>query len=334
MKRPQTTRALLLIASVATLFVLLPAAQPAAAAGATFTDRQRDVTVYSWQADRMYHNQEWDWADIAHIDVTTTTDKVQVSARIVDLQPGYWSAAQIAFEVNGDSSEDFSLTWLPDGQWGLNKKNGYNDVGTPIGCGGVSVGASYSTKRLTAVVPRSCLANTASVAISFSVYDTWSSTGGTCCQSWVLDSYPDALGQYSGRVQYEGTAAPAPAPAYDANGPTGTIYRLYRAYFLREPDKAGYDYWYGVYRNGYPLDKISNDFARSAEFQQRYGSVDNRRFLELVYQNVLGRAPDQGGYDYWLGHMDRGMLRGFVMIYFSDSEEFRAKTAAGRPPGY
>jgi subtilisin family serine protease len=131
-----------------------------------------------------------------------------------------------------------------------------------------------------------------------------------------------------------GDIAAAATKSYDPNGPAGTIYRLYRAYFLREPDSGGFDYWLATYASGYPLDKISNDFARSKEFQARYGSLDNRGFLDLVYRNVLGRAPDQGGYDYWLGQMNRGMLRGFVMIYFSDSQEFRSKTAAGRPPGY
>lgn len=130
-------------------------------------------------------------------------------------------------------------------------------------------------------------------------------------------------------------SAPAAAAAtYDSNGPEGTVYRLYRAYFLREPDRGGFDYWVNAYRSGYPLNKISNDFARSEEFRGRYGSLDNRQFLDRVYANVLGRQPDQGGYSYWLDQMNRGMLRGYVMIYFSDSAEFRSKTAGGVPPGY
>lgn len=128
--------------------------------------------------------------------------------------------------------------------------------------------------------------------------------------------------------------AAAAEPVYDPTGPDGTIYRLYRAYFLREPDSGGFNYWYGVYRQGYPLRAISNDFARSDEFQSRYGNVDNRQFLDRVYRNVLGRTPDQAGYDYWVGQMNRGMLRGYVMIYFSDSVEFRNKTRDGVPPGY
>lgn len=124
------------------------------------------------------------------------------------------------------------------------------------------------------------------------------------------------------------------ARAYDADSATGTIYRLYRAYFRREPDAGGFEHWNAAFASGYPLDKISNDFARSQEFRDTYGALDNRHFLDLIYRNVLGRAPEPDGYAYWLAHLDRGLLRGLVMIYFSDSEEFRAKTAGGRPPGY
>lgn len=123
-------------------------------------------------------------------------------------------------------------------------------------------------------------------------------------------------------------------PTFDPNGPDGTIYRLYRAYFLRDPDAGGFEYWMQAYIGGYSLGAISNDFARSAEFQRRYGALDDRAFLDRVYANVLGRAPDSGGYAYWLDQMRRGMLRGFVMIYFSDSAEFRTKTSQGAPPGY
>lgn len=121
---------------------------------------------------------------------------------------------------------------------------------------------------------------------------------------------------------------------YDPNAGSGTIYRLYRAYFLRDPERSGYDYWLGTFFQGYPLPSISNDFARSLEFATRYGSVSNGEFLTRVYSNVLGRGVDSGGYAYWMDKMNRGMSRGMVMIYFSDSAEFRQKTAAGRPPGY
>lgn len=124
----------------------------------------------------------------------------------------------------------------------------------------------------------------------------------------------------------------APVAEFNADGPDGTVYRLYRAYFLRDPDASGFSYWLGVYRAGYPLDAISGDFARSAEFVATYGALSNRQFLDRVYRNVMERQPDQSGYDYWLREMSAGMSRGQVMIAFSDSKEFRAKTATTVPP--
>lgn len=131
-----------------------------------------------------------------------------------------------------------------------------------------------------------------------------------------------------------GSVAQAAEPVYDPNGPEGTVYRLYRAYFLREPDADGFGYWLTQFNNGYPLTSISDDFSRSREFQSDYGDVSDRDFVTLVYNNVLERDPDQDGYDYWVGQMEAGMPRGNVMINFSDSAEFRSKTADGVPPGY
>lgn len=49
---------------------------------------------------------------------------------------------------------------------------------------------------------------------------------------------------------------------------------------------------------------------------------------------MLGRNPDPDGYAYWHDQMNRGMLRGYVMIYFFDSNEFRSKTAKNVRPGH
>ena len=63
------------------------------------------------------------------------------------------------------------------------------------------------------------------------------------------------------------------------------------------------------------------------EFQRRYGALGNGEFVNLIYQNILGRAPDQGGYNFWKEKLDWGqMTRGQVMIGFSESEEYRQKS--------
>jgi Domain of unknown function (DUF4214)/Peptidase family M23 len=105
------------------------------------------------------------------------------------------------------------------------------------------------------------------------------------------------------------------------------VARLYRAFFGRTPDSAGLDYWVAEYTRGVSLGTIAQVFADSPEFGSTYGSLDNGAFVDLVYGNVLGRAPDAGGRAYWVGHLDQGMARGSMMVQFSESPEYKALTA-------
>ena len=101
----------------------------------------------------------------------------------------------------------------------------------------------------------------------------------------------------------------------------GRVYRLYLAYFRRWPDQGGLDYWLGRFRAGTSLTEISENFARSPEFDRTYGDLDDRAFIALVYENVLGRQPDQGGYDFWTAQIESGLTRGGLMTAFSESLE-------------
>ncbi len=101
------------------------------------------------------------------------------------------------------------------------------------------------------------------------------------------------------------------------------VARLYTAYFGRYPDASGWSYWNARHRAGVGLSAMSSSFADSAEFRTVYGNaVSNQAFVELVYRNVLNRPSDTEGIAYWLGQMRRGMSRGDLMIYFSESSEF------------
>jgi glucose/arabinose dehydrogenase len=103
--------------------------------------------------------------------------------------------------------------------------------------------------------------------------------------------------------------------------------RLYLAYFLRGPDAEGLRYWVSQLRAGQPLAAASNFFAASAEFQGRYGALSDTGFVDLVYQNVLGRAGDPAGRSFWISQLGAGMTRGELMLGFSESGEFRASVA-------
>ncbi len=111
-----------------------------------------------------------------------------------------------------------------------------------------------------------------------------------------------------------------------------STWRLYQAYFLRQPDQSGFDYWMSVRSGGLGLEAISDYFSRSQEFELTYGNTTNADFLGLVYENVLCRTPDQRGFGYWLSLLDEGKLtRGEAMIQFSESAEYLARTSTEHP---
>ncbi len=112
---------------------------------------------------------------------------------------------------------------------------------------------------------------------------------------------------------------------------TGQVCRLYQAYFLRLPDADGIDHWRRALAAGLPVAAVSDGFAGSSEFLARYGALDDRGFVSLVYRNVLGREADPGGLDHWTRQLAAGASRGTVMTGFSESAEFVGRTGTLAP---
>jgi subtilisin family serine protease len=111
-------------------------------------------------------------------------------------------------------------------------------------------------------------------------------------------------------------------------GRISTLARLYFATYLRTPDFSGLDYWMRQRVAGQDLNWIAGFFTQSPEFTSRYGNVGDLQYVDLVYRNVLGRSPDQAGYDYWIGQLQsRQIDRGRMLLLFSDSPEYRNNTA-------
>lgn len=107
----------------------------------------------------------------------------------------------------------------------------------------------------------------------------------------------------------------------------GGVTRLYRAIFLRDPDSPGLAFWTSQVNRGVSLSRVANSMARSREFTERYGALDNGEFVDLVYQNVLHRAPDDSGRSFWLDQLDSGArTRGEMMVGFSESGEHKTAT--------
>ncbi|PXX41480.1 DUF4214 domain-containing protein [Undibacterium pigrum] len=124
------------------------------------------------------------------------------------------------------------------------------------------------------------------------------------------------------RVQFADAAM-----AFDINGAAGQAYRLYQAAFAHQPDKAGLGYWIKSLDYGVSLNTVASSFIQSAEFQKLYGSnLDTTSFINQLYQNVLHRAPDQAGLDYWSNQLSKGIVtQGVALASFCESAENQAQ---------
>jgi Ca2+-binding RTX toxin-like protein len=111
----------------------------------------------------------------------------------------------------------------------------------------------------------------------------------------------------------------------DLRGHSGQIYRMYESAFNRFPDAAGFEGWLEGRANGVSLTDMASGFISSAEFTRTYGniaSLSDNQYVTLLYQNVLARAPDKAGLDFWAHELAAGArTRSQLLVDFSDSAE-------------
>ncbi len=115
--------------------------------------------------------------------------------------------------------------------------------------------------------------------------------------------------------------------ALDINGTAGQAYRLYQAAFGRKPDLEGLGYWIKDMDKGSSLTTVAAGFFQSAEFQKLYGAnPSTTTLITNFYQNVLHRAPDQAGFDYWNNQLSKGQITAAgALASFCESTENQAQ---------
>ena len=114
----------------------------------------------------------------------------------------------------------------------------------------------------------------------------------------------------------------------DVSDATGArIFRVFQATLDRAPDSTGYNNWSGQLASGETnLLEVIEGFVNSAEFQETYGALGNAAFVNLLYQNVLGREADATGLNTWVAQLETGTSRAVVVRGFSESAEFKTNT--------
>lgn len=111
-------------------------------------------------------------------------------------------------------------------------------------------------------------------------------------------------------------------------GHGGDIYRLYQAAFDREPDTQGIGFWIAQMDNGMSIEIIATGFMNSDEFRSDYGlAPSNVALVTKMYENVLHRAPDQEGLNWYVGLLDKqAVSAAAVLVDISQSDENFATT--------
>lgn len=119
----------------------------------------------------------------------------------------------------------------------------------------------------------------------------------------------------------------------DSANSAGGIYRTYKAAFDRTPDGNGLGYWISRADEGLSAVAIAEGFVWSDEFQSVYNVTTSDNYLtgnninqvvDSFYRNVLDRAPDQGGLNYYVDTItNQEKTVGQVLAEIADSSENR-----------
>lgn len=101
---------------------------------------------------------------------------------------------------------------------------------------------------------------------------------------------------------------------------------LYHAAFGRAPDLGGLSFWA---LGEVSVETAAAEFLKSAEWQAAGGGdLSDAAFIETLYQNVFGRAPDSGGQAFWTAQLagsagGAAMSRAEVLVAVSQSDEHK-----------
>lgn len=171
----------------------------------------------------------------------------------------------------------------------------------------------------------------AGAAIDVGAFETASNGGAsTPTQLYVTAVYENVLGRppdsfgltYWSTQLDQGTARGAVAAQLTHSAEYyGTIITpAYTLFLGRSPDTTGLAFWVGQMQSGLTDEQLEAGFIGSPEYYQHSGGTD-RLWVDAMYVNLLGHAPDPTGESFWVQQLGAGASRTGVAYGFAASQE-------------
>lgn len=140
---------------------------------------------------------------------------------------------------------------------------------------------------------------------------------------------PGTLGAGTGGTSQTVTPQP-PTTTTGAGGSTqiaAFVTRFYQLCLSRDPDQNGLNGWVNELASKRKTGAdVAQGFVFSQEFTNR--NVSNTEFVTIMYNAFFNRPPDPSGLNGWVGELNNGRSRQFVLAGFVNSTEFKNLSAS------
>ncbi len=149
-------------------------------------------------------------------------------------------------------------------------------------------------------------------------------------ERWLRYAYADLLGRdadeagidfWVGRLAAGGNDARITVArqfVYSPEGSSGEVQRGFEAILDRPPDPDGLSFWTGFLMDN-PVVTLRAALYSSNEVFGNAGGTN--QWIELVYRDLLDRAPEAEGAAFWRGQIDAGMNRYVLVDFVYTSDE-------------
>lgn len=139
-------------------------------------------------------------------------------------------------------------------------------------------------------------------------------------REFIMSAYQDVLGRAPGQAEVDywagrmagGLTRSSMASIFN-NSDEYRNFKIRQAYNMalaRDPDAGGASFWLGQMQAGLVSpEEAYSTFLYMDEMYNVRGGGTNPGYVTVMYEQLLGRAPDTGGLNYWVDRLNKGERR-------------------------